>query len=57
MLPELSILGSGAQPSRSAQSAIDLPFVLAHGFIEAPKDSTFAYRPKLQNQEPALSLR
>ncbi|KKS76604.1 MAG: hypothetical protein UV64_C0005G0003 [Parcubacteria group bacterium GW2011_GWC1_43_11b] len=41
----------------SAQSAIDLPFVLAHGFIEAPKDSTFAYRPKLQNQEPALSLR
>ncbi|MFA6416014.1 MAG: hypothetical protein WCW56_00825 [Candidatus Paceibacterota bacterium] len=40
----------------SSQEAIDMAFATARGFVEAPKDSTFAYRSKPADSETSLSF-
>ncbi|OHA62935.1 MAG: hypothetical protein A2556_00685 [Candidatus Vogelbacteria bacterium RIFOXYD2_FULL_44_9] len=40
----------------SAQETIDMSLATAHGFVAAPKDSTFAYRTKPADQETSLSF-
>ncbi len=40
----------------SSQETIDMSLATAQGFVPAPKDSTFAYRPKLADQETSLSF-
>lgn len=39
-----------------AQTSIDLSLALEHGFVEPPKDSTFAYRIAPTSQETSLSM-
>lgn len=38
------------------QENIDMAMATARGFVEAPKDSTFAYRAKPTDQENSLSF-
>jgi hypothetical protein len=40
----------------ATQTTIDLPLALSKGFVEAPKDSTFAYRTKPAGQETGISM-